>query len=492
MSSTSSFPSFSGADSSEHSCNNDAAIAAAETIGAPHATSHKHDTNAKQRPASPVAKTLEEENHTNATLMNDERISEEAAAKNNNNASNIPNLLSSPRNNNRLHSMSPPTIVSSPMAYKNPVISSPTLPAAPPSTPYTPYVSVGGNGNIPALHPPLPLAAVSTSPSSGYTLNHRPSSPLLMMSLTNNTNSTNQTTESTFAQQQQHTQPPNIPPTSPVELLPPQLNPSDAARYNTMLNQALNETSQREKSRIASLTEHEAQNYTTIDEYKHALSRERRHSTSLAMELAQYKFLTRYTSCNVHSADEIDEERRINSLIKNIDNMKRNMNDEKCRVVMELEREEERIINGLMMRLEEVKKEKMLLETQIGNHVQSGTSGAGVVGTGRGGGMVDTEEQRSLHAQFGRMMADQQGQQQQQQMGAAETQQSTTAQQQEAVIIGSELSIDRNSNADNNTMEEDSEDEDEEDYNEDILEGRHHDPEMEEELANLLKMKESK
>ena len=491
MSSTSSFPSFSGADSSEHSCNNDAAIAAAETIGAPHATSHKHDTNAKQRPASPVAKTLEEENHTNATLMNDERISEEAAAKNNNNASNIPNLLSSPRNNNRLHSMSPPTIVSSPMAYKNPVISSPTLPAAPPSTPYTPYVSVGGNGNIPALHPPLPLAAVSTSPSSGYTLNHRPSSPLLMMSLTNNTNSTNQTTESTFAQQQQHTQPPNIPPTSPVELLPPQLNPSDAARYNTMLNQALNETSQREKSRIASLTEHEAQNYTTIDEYKHALSRERRHSTSLAMELAQYKFLTRYTSCNVHSADEIDEERR-NSLIKNIDNMKRNMNDEKCRVVMELEREEERIINGLMMRLEEVKKEKMLLETQIGNHVQSGTSGAGVVGTGRGGGMVDTEEQRSLHAQFGRMMADQQGQQQQQQMGAAETQQSTTAQQQEAVIIGSELSIDRNSNADNNTMEEDSEDEDEEDYNEDILEGRHHDPEMEEELANLLKMKESK
>ena len=41
-------------------------------------------------------------------------------------------------------------------------------------------------------------------------------------------------------------------------------------------------------------------------------------------------------------------------------------------------------------------------------------------------------------------------------------------------------------------MEEDSEDEYEEDYNEDILEGRHHDPEMEEELANLLKMKESK
>lgn len=466
MSSTSSFPSFSG-DSSEHSCNNNAAIVAAET----HPVSKQHDMNAQQRPVSPVAKTLEEEKQADATLMNDERISKETR-KNNNNASNIPSLLS-PRNN-RVHSMSPPNIVSSPMAHKNPVISSPPLPAAPPSTPYTPYVSVGGNGNILALHPPLPLAAVSTSPSSGYTLNHRRSSPPLM----------NQTTEFTLAQQQhQNTQPHNIPPIAP-ELLPPQLNPSDAARYNTMLNEALNETSHREKTRVASLTEHEAQNYTTIDEYKHALSRERRHSTSLAIELAQYKFLTRYTSCNIHSADEIDEERRINSLIKNIDSMKRNMNDEKCRVVMELEREEERIINGLMMRLEEVKKEKMLLETQIGNHVQSGS----------GGGAVDTDEQRSLHAQFGRMMAGRQGQeeQQQQQVGASETQQSTTAQQHEAAMVGS----DRNSNnADNNTMEEDSEEEvedDEEDYNEDILEGRHHDPEMEEELANLLKMKESK
>ena len=40
--------------------------------------------------------------------------------------------------------------------------------------------------------------------------------------------------------------------------------------------------------------------------------------------------------------------------------------------------------------------------------------------------------------------------------------------------------------------DEDEEEEEEEDFNDDILGGRHHDAEMEEELEKMLKMKESK
>ena len=169
----------------------------------------------------------------------------------------------------------------------------------------------------------------------------------------------------------------------------PSAGAADASHYNALLERELRKTAEAEKSRIASLTHYEDQNYTAIDEYKRALSRERRHSSSLAAELTQYKFSSRYASCNVHSAAEIDEEARVNALIKNIGTMKRDMNEDRCRVVMELEREEERIINGLMMRLEDVEREKMLLEQEIGN-VRSGgrgsIAGSGGMGTVRGDG----------------------------------------------------------------------------------------------------------
>jgi len=300
-------------------------------------------------------------------------------------------------------------------------------------------------------------------------------------------------------------QPPTIPPISSGTLPTAPLDP----HYNALLNQALHETATREKSRIDSLTRHETQNYTTVDEYRHALSRERRHSTTMALELAHYKFATRYTSCNIHSAAEINEEARINHLIKNIDTMKRDMNEDRCRVVMELEREEERIINGLVSRLEEVKREKMLLERQIGSVRGTATTfaGAGGAGVGAGVGMIDGEEQR-LHAQFEQMVVDSEaaptaGQLQQQgqhrpnipQESAESNRQAShgsaavgEARSASPAMTGLELSIENQH--ENDEMEEDSEEED--DNDEDILGRMHHDPEMEEELASLLKMKDSK
>jgi len=226
----------------------------------------------------------------------------------------------------------------------------------------------------------------------------------------------------------------------------------------------------------------------------------------MALELARYKFSTRYTSCNIHSAAEINEEARINHLIKNIDTMKRDMNEDRCRVVMELEREEERIINGLVSRLEEVKREKMLLERQIGSVRGTATtsSGAGGAGVGAGMGMIDGEEQR-LHAQFEQMMMDSEaaaaaGQLQQQGQHRPNIPQERVEFNRQAsqcsdavgearsaspAMTGLELSIENQ--PENSEMEEDSE---EDDNDEDILEGMHHDPEMEEELASLLKMKE--
>ena len=468
-----------------------------------------NDAPLHPRPSSPVAKTLEEQKQNNSSEggEGEKALADEVTG---NNSSKIPNLLNSgrfevPHSPNRLNSISPPTFVSSPMAYN---MASPTLPAAPPSTPYTPsmnYASLQGSrapiannhnnlnasdgSNIPTLHPPLPLAAKSTTLPTNYTLmnNNRSSSPPLAVMQSNNINQTTVGSPPNAMQKQ----PPNIQPIS-LGLLPPQLNPSETAHYNTLLQQVVHETTEKEKARIASLTEHESQNYTTIDEYKHALARERRYSTSLAIELSQYKFLTRYTSCNIHSAAEINEEARINHLIKNIDTMKKSMNDEKCRVVMELEREEERIINGLMNRLEEVKREKALLECQIGNHVGK------VEGIAATGGM-SADEQR-LHAQFERMMADHDLEHPQQQHhqqvdanneperkegNAAATQQK----QQESAIIGSELSIDRANNKKGDSEEEEG-DEEEEEYNDDILGDVKHDPEMEEELAKLLKAKE--
>lgn len=220
------------------------------------------------------------------------------------------------------------------------------------------------------------------------------------------------------------------------------------------------------------------------------------------MELTHLQFLTRYTSCNIHSLAEINEEARVNSLIKNISEMKKNLKEDQCRVVMELEREEERMINKLVGRLEEVTREKQFLEQQLGRvsstHIAGGTSPVG-----RGGAKTGADEQR-LQAQFEQMMAHHQQQEQEQHnnipsetMSAstpARKQKSTSAPVRAAAVtstmIGSELSLQKEDENNGTMMEEDEEDEEEDVENEDILGGRCHDPKMEEELANLLKMKD--
>lgn len=346
----------------------------------------------------------------------------------------------------------------------------------------------------------------------------------------------------------------NIRPISPASagiggVATPPLSPShhNHHHYDVQLRQALHATAERERSRIESLTRHEAENYSTIEQYQRALAHERRHhSTALALEVTKLSFHTRYTSCDVHAAAEISEEARINNMIKNMSTLKKDMNQDKCRVVMELEREEERIINRLMMRLEEVTREKRLLECQINGlgsvRKQEDFEGGKIGGSGGGGGgggsgekgmhgdLIDdrNNEHTLLHAQFKRMVMNGDGSD-----GAdghyncqvrhiatlsnapllgravaveVVNEDSNTGRIRESdhfptdaathevaqeSIIGSELVICRN----NKVSEESEDDEDHEkedgDWTEEILGGRHHnDSDMEAELKNLLKIKE--
>ena len=71
--------------------------------------------------------------------------------------------------------------------------------------------------------------------------------------------------------------------------------------FAKLVKQELNKTMERERERAAALVARETDNYTTMDEYKHALARERRYSATLSLELTHYKILTKYTSCNVHT-----------------------------------------------------------------------------------------------------------------------------------------------------------------------------------------------
>ncbi|KAL7529194.1 hypothetical protein ACHAWF_002877, partial [Thalassiosira exigua] len=342
------------------------------------------------RPHAPVAKVLLSQ--PSSTADEAEGMAEEeagagaatgpAAREATATASRIPNLLTSgqfppaphsPRHHRgSLLSASPPTIASSPRPPVD-AMSSPLLPAAPPSTPYTPYgvpplpigtsaagAVGGGSGpsSVPALHPPLPpalSAASSTSPS----LSRRPrvGSPPPSAVSSSPFGSPLPVDERPPAATGGRLLP--VPPVSPGSM---QIDP----RHDALLRRALEEATERERSRAASLAEIEA-GYETIEEYRLALARERRHSTNLARELARSDFMARYAACGAHVAEELEEEARINHLIKGIDHLKKDMNESRCRAVMELEREEERMINTLVARLEEVTREKRLLETQIGS-----------------------------------------------------------------------------------------------------------------------------
>jgi hypothetical protein len=408
---------------------------------APVANILEHDD---KRPHAPVAKILENENQqANSNSDNkqqwQQQLPQSGSVDNNkssNGSSKIPNLLNSgafppPPHSPHRHShdslSSPPTIIASPN------LTSPHIPAAPPTTPYTPSIPFPTADNmIMTSSSSLPTVPMQFPPSSNSPpLNSHSSS----LPPTNDATSST-TTISTLLNQQ----------------------PLDP-HYNHLLHQSLLQTQSNEQHRIQQQTHHETQNYTTIDEYRHALSRERRHSLTLSLELTYYKFLSKYQSCSLHSNLEMNEEARLNKLIKNIDCMKKDMKEDKIRCVMELEREEEGIVNGLMGRLEDVRREKMLLERQV---YSGGCSG--VVGVG---GFESTIQQQSP---------------------------STARSVPSAVDVFPCFKEEVDDGGDGIDSEDDNEEEEEEDSNddEDILEGHHHDAEMEEELEKILKLKESK
>lgn len=390
----------------------------------------------------------------------------------------IPNLLSSgnvpPPPYSPRTFMSPPTILSSPVYHPKVLSSPPAVPAAPPSTPHTPYdrPAAAATLGMQALRPPLFLGNVPGPPV--HSLERRPSTPPppgpgpgpSFVAASPPLNFRNPA-------------PPGAPPVSPGAPPLAALDPHSEA----LLHQALDRATKRERSRIDALVRHESQNYKTVDEYRHALSRERRHAAGLAVELERLRFLARHASCRVHAAAEVGEEARINHLIKGIDGLRRDMQEDRVRVVMELEREEERRIMGLVARLDEVKREKALLERQIGE----ARGAVAVPGIGSGAGAMDGEERR-LHARFESMMREKTGCS----VPAGRQHDSSRREMETAApLVGSEETMEND-----NKMEEDCEEgeEEEEDQGDgDIFEDMyHHDPEMEEELANLLKKKESK
>jgi len=200
----------------------------------------------------------------------------------------------------------------------------------------------------------------------------------------------------------------------------------------------------------------------------------------------------------------MDEEARLNRIIQNVDELKRGMEEEKIRCVMELEREEEGIVNGLMGRLEDVRREKRMLEERVYN---SGGSGGGDDELEVLMNLMDRQEQQQQE------MQQQQGQQQRDvaslvgpfgRLGVEAQAQDTTAgsNNSDESKRASSCSLPTPSTPsaidvfpclkEDESGEEDEEEEEEEDFNDDILGGRYHDAEMEEELEKMLKLKDSK
>lgn len=292
---------------------------------------------------------------------------------------------------------------------------SPVYPAAPPGTPYSPQHKKGGL----TLPNGMPLSP-GTATSGSYKLGRRPSPP------------------------------PSI---------------HEDEHYHTLLNEYQSKALAEENARVSSLKEREEQ-YTTIDEYKHALARERRHSLSLVQELSYHKFNSRYQSCQLYSEAEINEEAKVNLLIKNMEGIIKEKNEDKVRTVMELEREEERMINVLMERLEKVNREKGMLERQIyGSVGKGGLSGAGRdSGFGGKAGRFENMEGVELVVPAPPMLQD--------------------------AAVPKKLSEQGMDTKQKETGEDIAEDEEEEDCDEqDILDDKYHDPDMEMDLNDLLEKK---
>jgi len=90
-----------------------------------------------------------------------------------------------------------------------------------------------------------------------------------------------------------------------------------------------------ENDRIKSIEALEQNNYTTVEEYKAALKKERRYSKNLVGELAALKSVAVTSTLEA----EIHEEGRINCLMRRLDGLQK----EKGRIIVELEREEEMV-----------------------------------------------------------------------------------------------------------------------------------------------------
>lgn len=135
------------------------------------------------------------------------------------------------------------------------------------------------------------------------------------------------------------------PPLSPRIPPPPSLStntnnttatssPSSSSFYEKAQQSAMDAALAHEKQRIQNL-ELQEREYTTLDEFRAALKRERQHSKHLAMELASLKCVAVTSTLEA----EIHEEGRINCLMRRLDGLQK----EKGRIILELEREEEMV-----------------------------------------------------------------------------------------------------------------------------------------------------
>mmetsp|Transcript_4529 Transcript_4529/g.6616 ORF Transcript_4529/g.6616 Transcript_4529/m.6616 type:complete len:495 (-) Transcript_4529:1267-2751(-) len=450
--------------------------------------------NARDRPTAPVANALEHDDkrpHAPVAKLlhgNEKNYRQQSKLLGGASSSSFPQqpAAQSPDQDHSLPS-SPPTIISSPN------ITSPHIPAAPPTTPYTPFAAAVGATSGPSSYsnerffPPLSEAATSSLSAPNLNLRSTPSASGSYSPPLNTASPPTATSTST-----------NIKNDTITNLLSPPQNPFiNDPHTTTLLRTTLLQTQSHEQSRIQQLHQHESSNYTTISEYRHALARERRHSLSLAIQLAHYKFLSRYQSCSLYSNLEMDEEARLNRIIQNVDELKRGMEEEKIRCVMELEREEEGIVNGLMGRLEDVRREKRMLEERVYN---SGGSGGGDDELEVLMNLMDRQEtelemqQRdvaSLVGPFDRLGVEAQAQDTT--AGSNNSDESKRASSCSLPTPSTPSAIDVfPCLKEDESGEEDEEEEEEEDFNDDILGGRYHDAEMEEELEKMLKLKDSK
>lgn len=182
----------------------------------------------------------------------------------------------------------------------------------------------------------------------------------------------------------------------------------------------------------------------------------------------------------------------MNKVFKNIDTMKKVLKEEKIRCVMELEREEEGIVNGLMGRLEDVRREKMMLERQV---YCNSSNNCTTSGGGGGMSMFGGDEFENMK----NIMEQMQQQQQQGQIPSLaspldlmdmEPPTTPSAMDVFTCLKEDEASEEGEEEDDGDDEEEVEEDHSHDDGDDDILEGRYHDAEMEEELEKILKMKE--